>query len=70
MLAPEADVLEWSGALFNIEHQTFEIFTFRVEDVDRMVCRLAETVKNADVASHLRGGAEDSQSEGLLVHNL
>lgn len=44
----------WDSAprgLFDVEDESFEVFAFRMVDVDRMVGRLGELVQNTDVAT-------------------
>lgn len=58
------------GELFYVEHQSLKVFTFRMVDVDRMVARLGELVKNAHAASALCSGGKYGVTEVLLVHHL
>lgn len=58
------------GELFYVEHQSLKVFTFRMVDVDRMVTRLGELVKNAHAASALCSGGKHGVTEVLLVHHL
>lgn len=60
----------WGGELFYVEHQSLEVFTFRMVDVDRMVARLGELVKDAHAASALCGSGKHGVTEVLLVHHL
>ena len=60
----------FSGKLFYVEHQSLEVFAFRMVDVDRMVARLGELVKNAHAASALCSGGKHGVTEVLLVHHL
>ena len=46
----------WGGMgmgmeLLNVENETFQVFTFRVGDVYRVVGRLSELMQNANLAS-------------------
>lgn len=44
----------WDSAprgLFDVEDEPFEVFAFRMVDVDRVVGRLGELVQNTDVAT-------------------
>lgn len=58
------------GELFYVEHQSLKVFTFRMIDVDRMVTRLGELVKNAHAASALCSCGKHGVTEVLLVHHL
>ena len=58
------------GELFYVEHQSLEVFAFRMVDVDRMVARLGELVKDAHAASALCSGGKHGVTEVLLVHHL
>ena len=58
------------GELFYVEHQSLKVFTFRMVDVDRMVTRLGELVKNAHAASALCSCGKHGVTEVLLVHHL
>ena len=44
----------WDGSprgLFDVKDEPFEVFAFRMVDVDRVVGRLGELVQNTDVAT-------------------
>ena len=56
--------------LFHIEHESFQIFTFGMGEVDRMVGGLGELVENPDPASALGGGAEDGEAEHFAGDRL
>lgn len=58
------------SSLFHIKHQPFEIFTFGMVDVDRMVGRLCELVQDADAAPALGGRRENRQAELLAADSL
>lgn len=60
----------FSRRLFYVEHQSLEVFAFRMVDVDRMVARLGELVKDAHAASALCGSGKHGVTEVLLVHHL
>ena len=60
----------FSGELFYVEHQSLEVFAFRMVDVDRMVARLGKLVKDAHAASALCSSGKHGVTEVLLVHHL
>ncbi|MFO4765295.1 hypothetical protein RCK03_25060, partial [Salmonella enterica subsp. enterica serovar 1,4,[5],12:i:-] len=59
-----------SLTLFNIEHQTLQILTLGMIDVDGMVGRLMQLVKDAHLATCLSGSGEDGITEMILCYHL
>ena len=66
--------MEFLGAaflvLFHIEHQSLQILTLGMVDIDGVVSRLMELVKDAHLAARLRRGRKDSTSELILAYRL
>ena len=56
--------------LFYVEQQAFEVFPFRMVDVDRMVGRLAQAVQDPYAAPGLGRCGKHRQGKGFLVHHL
>ena len=56
--------------LFHVQHQTLQVFSFRMIDVDRMVRRLMKLVQYAYVSSGNRCCREYSIAEVLFRHYL
>ena len=56
--------------LIYIKHQSFEIFSFWMEDINGMIGWLMELVENPDITSRLSGSREYSCAEIVFRHNL
>ena len=56
--------------LFNLEHQSLEIFAFRVVNVDGVIFRLVELMQDAHETASLGGCGEDGQAELVFVDGL
>ena len=56
--------------LFDIQNQSFQIFPFRMVDIDRMISRLCQLMQDAYTTAGLGGSTEYSQAEILFADNL
>ena len=56
--------------LFNLEHQSLEIFAFGVVDIDGVIFRLVELMQDAHETPCLGCCGEDGQSELVFVDSL
>ena len=59
-----------SYQLLHVKEKSFQVLSFRMVDVYRVVARLVQTVQDAYAASSLGCCREDCKSESFLVHYL
>ncbi len=56
--------------LFYIEHQAFQVLTFGMVNVDRMISWLCQLMQDANTSTRLCGRTEHGEAEMLFVDHL
>ena len=56
--------------LFHLQHQSLEVFSFGMVDVDGVICRLMDLMQDSHVAPALCGCGEYGEAELVLVYGL
>ncbi len=59
-----------SETLFNIEHQTLEVFSLGMIDIDGMIGRLMQLMKDPNLSPSLCSSCENRVTEVFLRHHL
>ena len=62
--------MEWTKLLFDIQHKAFQILSFRMIDVDRMVGWLVQLMQYPHATLCLSRRCEDSSAEIFFSDSL